>query len=235
MTSTVGKMRVQTGGMVRTGRRAAALQMLLTRAGLSPASVPAAPRLSDLATAAVGELEAVYARLGGTRPMPRLRPGAWDLAFTGGLVVELDEELHFNRYRAETLLAFRASALPWHADYLDYCTRFEPRCLVAGRWGRRWTTRPCEAMFGPPGPVGDLNSAGAPRWKQRALYDTVKDLTATQTATMRLARVSVWDRVDGVLLGDTLDDKAVVGPERLAAFLAQRTCTATRNYGPTGH
>lgn len=78
--------------------------------------------------------------------------GAWDLAFTGGLVVEFDEELHFNRYRAQTLLAFRASALPWQADYLDYCTRFEQQCLIAGRWGRRWTTRPCEAIFGPPVP-----------------------------------------------------------------------------------
>lgn len=213
--------------MVRTGRRAAVLQMLLTRAGLSPASVPSAPRLSDLATTSVAELDAIYSVLGGTPPMQGLRPGAWDLAFTDGLVVEPDEELHFNRYRAQTLQAFDAAVLPWHADYLDYCTRHEPRCLVAGRWGRRWTTRPCEAMFGPPGTVGDLDGAGAPRWKQRALYDAVKDLTAIQASGPRLARVSVWDRLDGIAIGDALDRKAVVDPERLAAFLSQRTCGAT--------
>ncbi|MFC9964579.1 hypothetical protein ACFVH4_10095 [Nocardia ignorata] len=220
--------------MVRTGRRAAELQALLTQAGLAPASVPPAPRLADLTSAAVGELDALYTELGGTQPMPRLRPGAWDLAFTSGLVVELDEELHFNRYRAQTLMAFQTSVLPWHADYLDFCTNHEHQCLAAGRWGSRWTTRPCEAMFGLPGPTGDLDGAGAPRWKQRALYDSVKDLIATQTPTVRLARVSVWDRVDGAVLGDALDKNAVVNPERLAAFLAQRTCTAAGLSGTTG-
>lgn len=32
-----------------------------------------------------------------------LRPDAWDLAFRDGIVAELDEDVHFNRYRARTL------------------------------------------------------------------------------------------------------------------------------------
>ena len=43
---------------------------------------------------------------------PRFRPGRWDLVFEEDLVVELDEELHFNRYRASTLTTSgRARAL----------------------------------------------------------------------------------------------------------------------------
>jgi hypothetical protein len=44
--------------------------------------------------------------------MPPLRPGAWDLVFADGLVVELDEELHFNRYRAQSLQNEWATDLP---------------------------------------------------------------------------------------------------------------------------
>jgi hypothetical protein len=49
------------------------------------------------------ELHALYRRLGGLLATPTWRPGGWDLVFGGSLVVELDEELHFNRYRALTL------------------------------------------------------------------------------------------------------------------------------------
>ncbi|MFF0547054.1 DUF7255 family protein [Nocardia thailandica] len=209
--------------MVRTGRRATVLRTLLTRAGLRPAPAPPAPRLTHLPAAAVRELGTVYAGLGGALPMPPLRPGAWDLAFADGLVVELDEELHFNRYRAETLRGIANHGYPWHADYLDHCVRYERRCLAAGRWGRRWTSRSSEAMFGPAGPVGDLDGAGAPRWKQRALYDAVKDRAAAVAPAIREARVAVWDSIGGTLLGDALDGKAVLDPEPLAAFLAQRT------------
>ena len=49
------------------------------------------------------DLHDLYRTLGGMNPNPSFRPGSWDLAFADGLVVELDEELHFNRYRAHTL------------------------------------------------------------------------------------------------------------------------------------
>jgi hypothetical protein len=62
--------------------------------------------------------------LGGRPPMPALRPGACDLAFSDGFVLELDEELHFNCYRAQSLQSARATEL---------------ECLAAGKWGKRWT------------------------------------------------------------------------------------------------
>ncbi len=81
----------------------------------------------------------LYRSFAGRLPRPSLRPGAWDLVVAGGLVVELDEELHFNRYRAETLATPWSQHLPWHQVYDDMCERFEGQCLRAGSWGKRWT------------------------------------------------------------------------------------------------
>jgi hypothetical protein len=41
--------------------------------------------------------------------------------------VELDEQLHFNRYRGVTLRS--GPAMPWSADYLAYVDSGEARCL----------------------------------------------------------------------------------------------------------
>lgn len=215
---------MQTGWMVRTGARAQALQKLLNRAGLvSAASIPAAPRLEDLPDEAQNEMVALYRALGGTEPVRSPRPGAWDLAFEGGLVVELDEELHFNRYRAKTLEPRWTANLPWYEDYRDFCRRFETECLDAGKWGKRWTSPSCESMFGPPGEVGALDDRGAPRWKQRALYDAMKDIAALASGTVRLARLAVWDTVGDIRLGDALTHGALTDLTELGELVRQRT------------
>jgi len=74
-----------------------------------------------------------YRSLGGAQAEPVLRPGAWDLAFTNGMVIELDEELHFNRHRALAL----SPEVPWADDYLRFSLTHESNCLQAGRWGLR--------------------------------------------------------------------------------------------------
>lgn len=210
--------------MVRTGARAQALQKLLNRAGLvSAASVPVAPRLDDLPDETQAEVVGLYRALGGTEPVRPPRPGAWDLAFESGLVVELDEELHFNRYRAMTLESPWSADLPWSEDYQGFCRHYETKCLAAGKWGKRWTTPACESMFGPPGDTGELEGPGAPRWKQRALYDAMKDLTALSSGTVRLARLSVWDTIGDVRLGDTLSVSAPVDLNTLRELVDTRT------------
>ena len=191
--------------MVRTGARAKALQNLMTRAGFQLADeAPPAPRFDALPADAQEQVAEVFGVMGGQTPMPRLRPGAWDLAFNGELVVELDEELHFNRYRSQTLQSPWATALPWRDTYLEHCDDFENECLAAGKWGKRWTTPSCESMFGPPIPPGVLDGLGSPRWKQRALYDAVKDIAALHSRTPRLCRLSVWDRVGDTRIADAL-------------------------------
>lgn len=170
--------------MVRTGNRAAALEQLLLQAGYEPSRVgPNAPRLADLTPDLASSVLDTFRKLDGTSDTPNLRPGSWDLTFAGTLVVELDEELHFNRYRALTLGEPWAASLPWCADYARLCRSHEPYCLNAGKWGKRWTNLSCEAMFGPPDNPGQFDAGGAPRWKQRALYDAMKDAAALPEQT----------------------------------------------------
>jgi hypothetical protein len=168
------------------------------------------------------EIQALCSALGGDPTTP-IRPGAWDLAFAGGLVVELDEELHFNRFRTRTLQPAWTAALPWREDYLAHSNVHEQECSAAGRWGRRWTSGASETMFGPPPAPGVPEGRGAPRWKQRALYDAVKDITASTSSAIRLARLSVWDTVGGVRLGDALTLAAHIDPDHLHGLLEQRT------------
>ncbi|WP_456237912.1 DUF7255 family protein [Mycolicibacterium novocastrense] len=195
----------------------------MARAGFTVAtSAPPAPRLEALGSRARERVAELFESLGGQTPMSRLRPGAWDLAFSGGLVIELDEELHFNRYRAQSLQPQWATALPWRDTYLDFCNDFEKECHAAGRWGKRWTTPSCEAMFGPPSPPGVLDGLGSPRWKQRALYDAVKDIAALQAQTPRLCRLSIWDRVGETTIGGALAGGAI-DLRHFADFVAQRT------------
>lgn len=195
----------------------------MARAGFTVAtSAPPAPRLEALGSQARERVVELFQSLGGQTPMLRLRPGAWDLAFSGGLLIELDEELHFNRYRAQTLQPQWATTLPWRDTYLGLCGDFETQCLAAGKWGKRWTTPSCEAMFGPPSPPSVLDGLGSPRWKQRAFYDAVKDIAALQSQTPRLCRLSIWDRVGETTIGDALAGGAI-DLRHFADFVAQRT------------
>ena len=207
--------------MVRTGGGAEALTRLLVASGWTPAPAPPRPQLADLTKGLAVELLDIYRRLGGTQEDPAFRPGGWDLSFEGGLVVELDEELHFNRYRAATLETSWSSALPWRTDYRRFCEEHERRCLKAGRWGKRWTNPSTARMFDG-GEPGDLH-AGAPRWKQRALYDALKDLVPVVDPEVRIARISVYDDVNGVQVEDILAGAGSPDPVALRAHVEART------------
>jgi hypothetical protein len=193
--------------VIRTGKRTEVLADALTASGLkrlSKDSVPMPPRASNLPNEIADEALSLYRNLGGTQAQPNLRPGPWDLVFDGLLVVEFDEELHFNRYRAQTLTASWERSLPWTVDYRRHCVDCEAECLAAGAWGRRWTNDSAGRMFSG-GKPGELDGEGAPRWKQRALYDALKDTVAVWGRGVRLARVATYDRVGGLLLGAMLD------------------------------
>lgn len=119
-----------------------------------------------------------------------------------GVAVEFDEHLHFNRYRRETLRSELYQLLPSFPThtYLAFCEAHEDSCLQAGSYAGKWSNRSCEARFGPAGSHRDLSGDGAPRWKQRAFYDHLKDLSPLLVGT-RMARVSIWDALaeaDGV-------------------------------------
>ena len=126
-------------------------------------------------------------------PSPRLNLRKWDIEFEG-LAVELDECLHFNRYRLVTL----ESTVYGHLEsfplvqYQSFCRDYEAECLSAGSWGKRWSNRSCDEQFGPSGPLKQLTGPGSSRWKQRAFYDFVKDLSPLIIG-QRVVRLAVWD------------------------------------------
>jgi hypothetical protein len=209
--------------MVRTGARVAALSGLLRAAGLHVLSDrPPAPRLADLDEVASASVIDLYHSFGGERSSVVLRPGAWDLALEGSLLVELDEELHFNRYRLATLDPDWTRRLPWRDAYVAHCERTERTCISAGSWGKRWTNPSCEAMFGAAGAPGQLEGPGAPRWKQRAVYDAIKDGYAVSHPG-RVARVSVHDVIAGVSLGRALEGGRLPETESFTGFIRERT------------
>lgn len=205
--------------MGRTGRRAGVLKGTLTQAGLVPVDTQLARPTGD---AKHDELLAIYRSLGGLLDDPPWRPGPWDLIFEDGLVVELDEQLHFNRYRAITLTASWAAKLPWTDAYLAYCADQEDRCLADGCWGKRWTNDSCARMFAG-GLVGDLAGDGAPRWKQRAFYDALKDLAPMAGNRLSVARVSIYDTVEGESLDEVLSERASCDPAAVLALVIERT------------
>jgi hypothetical protein len=140
------------------------------------------------------------------------------VAYTGGLLIELDESFHFNRYRAITLQAPWAAGLPWRSAYIEYCSEWE---RYAGTGGKRWSNDSSKRMFGGADPDGVFGALGAPRWKQRALYDAMKDAAAA-AGQVRLSRLSIYDEVDGVRLDHVLYKKVSVPPARIAALVADR-------------
>lgn len=175
------------------GQREATLSRIL---GSSPGNA-APPRPSEDAIRKLGLFEdvtAVYVALGGVRPQPRIAPGGWDIVLDD-YCIELDEERHFNRYRAATLHSSLYS-LTKHFDvasYVHYCDRYEPQCLQAAGWRRNWASPSSEREFGPSSPPRDLSAPGSARWKQRAFYDFIKDLAPR--LGVRLIRVAVWEVV----------------------------------------
>lgn len=186
--------------MVATGARARELQSILLWAGLVQAARPSAPRLEALPTRAVADILDPYRVLGGTLAAPALAPGSWDLSFSNDLLVELDESFHFNRYRELTLERPWAATLPWSNDS-------------------------AKRMFGGADSDGVFGKFGAPRWKQRALYGAMKDVAAA-AGCVRLARVSIYDEVDGIQLDDILYRKVSAPAETVAALVSERVARA---------
>lgn len=190
--------------------------------GLRLGGAIAVPRLPGLPEPAASWAMAAYRQLGGVLSSPILRPSGWDIQTTSGLIVELDEEQHFNRYRAETLQADWAVDLPWRADYLRYCADYESIALKSHSGAGFWTSAGSARQFGPAGSRRDLEGAGSPRWKQRAVYDAMRDSLAA-TGRVSLARLSVHDRLGSVRLGDALRGSAPLDLQALRELLLARS------------
>jgi hypothetical protein len=100
----------------------------------------------------------------------------------------------------------------------------EDRCLRDGRSQQRWSNASSARQFSG-GAVGDLR-AGAPRWKQRAFYDALKDTAPSAGPELSLARLSIYDLLDGSVLDDVLAGRAQVYPKAVLALVQARTAFA---------
>ena len=178
------------------GKKEEALRQLLGGQGDDQERRIAWPIREDvLASSYFNLVVDMYRHLGGVLKDFHLNLRSWDMSI-GNLAVELDEQLHFNRFRAETLKSEVYAALPQFplAAYRGYCDRHEQACIRAGKHGGKWTSESSEKQFGPSPSRGDLTGAGPARWRQRAFYDFVKDLSPLIIG-VPVVRLAVWDEV----------------------------------------
>lgn len=117
--------------------------------------------------------------------------------------IELDEERHFNRYRLLTLNSSIYKNYKYFnlSNYKNYCKVYETPCLSAASWGRNWKNDSTEKQFGTSDKEGCLRKLGSSRWKQRAFYDFLKDVTGLIIG-IPIIRVSIWDKLNE---SDTID------------------------------
>ena len=190
------------------------------------------PRLEDLCAESQAETLRLYRALGGQIESPALRPGAWDIR-VDGVLIELDEELHFNRYRLVTLHSVSYERLVWFpADaYQMLCQEYETDCLANGRSQKRWMNDSTERHFGPSSARGDLSGNGSSRWKQRALYDFMKDVSVLRSEAPALARISIWEPLpdaSGLTVGAVVNGASGVEyAARLWALVTSRLSQAS--------
>ena len=121
------------------------------------------------------EVKSMYKELGGTLEKPPLGFGSWDIP-TPEFILDLDEENHFNRYRLQTLksnIYQKIKGFPLDA-YQQFCTQYESCCCKHGKY---WKNDSTEKLFIKSDNNGCLNGTGSSRWRQRAFYDFLRDVT----------------------------------------------------------
>ena len=207
------------------GKRQSMLAALLDSVGMRPEPPPRVPSLAAMPSMS-DEILDLYRRLGGRAQSPVLSPGGWDMS-VGGVIIELDEEQHFNRYRGLTLTPGWAREMPWFDAYRTLCISEERACLQKAGHKGFWSNKSADAHFGLSAVPKQIDSpGGSSRWKQRALYDAMKDAAAyAADSDYPLARLSVHDTVNGVRLGSVLQGRANADPDALIALVRERLHT----------
>ena len=155
------------------------------------------------------EVKSMYKELGGTQEDPPLTFGPWDIS-TPEFIIELDEENHFNRYRLQTLNSniyqmingFRLD------EYMRFCTLYESGCRKHGGF---WKNNSSEKLFVKSDDNGCLDGAGSSRWRQRAFYDFLRDVTGL-IKEIPVFRLSIYQTFKGRKVYDIIEskDKAMI-------------------------
>lgn len=181
--------------------------------------------IGDLPASAADMLMVIFRELGGVPVAPKLAPKHWDMQ-ADGVLIEFDEALHFNRYRDLTLETPWSHHLPWAEAYGHLAESMEGMCLRDGGYGGKWANKYSDKMFGGSDDPGVLGPLGPSRWKQRAIYDALKDAYALYSPGVALARVSIHDEIGGLNVNKATKNGILLDPTSLRAFVQARTVPA---------
>lgn len=155
------------------------------------------------------EVKSMYKELGGTQEDPPLTFGPWDIS-TPKFIIELDEENHFNRYRYKTLnSAIYQEIKGFRLDeYRCFCTLYESSCRKHGGF---WKNNSSEMLFVKSDDNGCLDGAGSSRWRQRAFYDFLRDVTGL-IKEIPVIRLSIYQTFKDRKVYDIIEskDKAMI-------------------------
>lgn len=143
----------------------------------------------------------VYRILGGVLSMPPIRVGKYDID-TANFIIELDEENHFNRYRLSTLNSPIYANNPNIdvAQYKKFCKNYEDRCRTDRQYAKNDSTEKQFEYCELDGNLGDSRS----RWKQRAFYDFIKDITSI-VKNVPIIRISIYEKYKGLTIEKLID------------------------------
>ncbi|MCC5939578.1 MAG: hypothetical protein JJU34_20025 [Lunatimonas sp.] len=169
-----------------------------------------------------------YQALDGVGAAPRLKNLTFDFQLDRCLFV-FDDEVHFNRYRLETLRSelYSAFYFPWHGAYLRLCRQQEKQCMQSGMQQRIWYGPPLAAKcFGESEEPGDLAGNGSAGWKLNAYNDLQYDLIS-RLHGYKLIRLSGYENL---MVGGSLKkvDQLLLRPDEktlglLANWLLRKT------------
>ncbi|MCK4664063.1 MAG: hypothetical protein KAT68_14440 [Bacteroidales bacterium] len=181
--------------------------ILLKEAKLKSKPKPKPSKKDFLKSEYADELFRTYKKLGGIMDEFPSRFRGWDVELKN-VVIELDDERHFNRYRIITLGSEIYKKLDFFPmeKYLKLCKEYESICLRAATWSEKWTSYPSVDQYGEAGPEGELEGNGAPRWKQRAFYDLIRDTTQLMT-DYKVIRIPIWDKIEDAIVDDIITGK----------------------------
>ena len=153
----------------------------------------------------------LYKKLGGTLSEVPMRVGAYDID-TRDFIIELDEENHFNRYRLATLdsTIYLKNKNIDVSNYRVFCNQYEDKCCTHGKY---WENPSTQKMFGVSPIDGNFGLDAPSRWKQRAFYDFIKDVTSI-VLDIPILRISIYDQYKGCTIESLIKggyEKALIG------------------------
>lgn len=152
------------------------------------------------------EIDTIYRKLGGILPEYPTNYRGFDIQ-CNDFIVELDEERHFNRYRLLTLGStfYKENNLYFGlSSYTTLCKIKETECLNAAGWSGNWENNSTYRQFGESDPEGILGKLGSSRWKQRAFYDFLRDVSAI-IMKIPIIRISIWETIDKINIDKLID------------------------------